>query len=458
MKRRTVLGLLITAIVCGTMIFSSVSAAEFVVPSDYLSTLNTKVQYEILDCNETGVNEWWTLTPSYRGDWETEIGSIWNFTLSDMEDDDGGFALENPIPYFDVLIADGHTANFTRSNISDSEIAVALSLGYQNFQPGLAIRMDRWAEYAQKAHAQSEVEQWWNPGNYDYADITVTNTTAFVTYKIEQTTGMRQNTTLTYSKDTGRLFYAKTQTSQYYWLEMQIKDGHERDVAGKVRYKVLDCNQSGVNEWWTVVYSYRGDWETEIGSIWNFTLSDLEDDDGGFALENPIPYFDMLIADNTVANFTATNISNSEIAVALGFGYMDFQPGLSVRVDRWDQLAQQAHAQVEVEQWWDPGTYDYADVTITNTSANVTYEIKQTTGMKQNTTLTYSRDTGRLLYAKTQSSEFYWLELELFDEFNGNDRGDGGIPGYLPSVIGIILAFSVFALVLKKKKKSTTII
>ena len=111
-----------------------------------------------------------------------------------------------------------------------------------------------------------------------------------------------------------------------------------------------------------------------------------------------------------------------------------------------------------MEQWWDPGTYDYSDVTITNTSANVTYEIKQTTGMKQNTTLTYSRDTGRLLYAKTQSSEFYWLELELFDEFNGNDRGDGGIPGYLPSVIGIILAFSVFALVLMQRKKSTTII
>lgn len=451
MKRKSIISILIMSLVLGTLLFSVENADAVTVPSDYLSTLDDTVRYKVININETGANEWWSMAFSKRGNWESEIGSIWNFTITDFEDDDGGYLVDNPIPYFDVNITelDG-SQNFTLANISNSEIAMNLGLGYLNFQHGLVVRKDNWDQLATDALSQRKVERWWAPGTYDNASVVVTNTTGFVTYQFKQETGLKQNTTLTYSKDTGRLVYAKTKSSEYYWLEIQLISGFEREIAELVQYKVTDCNETGVNEWWNLAWVKRGDWKTSVNSIWNFTLSDLEDDNGGYDVENPIPYFDMLIADNGVANFTESNISNSEIAVALSLGYMNFQPGLSVRIDRWDALAQKALEQSQVERSWAPGTYDYADVTITNTSTNVTYEFAQSTGMMQNTTLTYSKTTGRLIYAKTQSSQYYWLEIELYED-SGSNGPNPGIPGYISIYIGVSALVGIFIILQKKR-------
>ncbi|MHA1339317.1 MAG: hypothetical protein ACTSRZ_03520 [Promethearchaeota archaeon] len=196
-------------------------------------------------------------------------------------------------------------------------------------------------------------------------------------------------------------------------------EGFNTNISSKLQYSILDWNENQPLQWWSPSFTYRGDVYTNVSATMMFDLSDFGPNDAlSVVVKEPIPYFDVNITDiNGNVNFSVANVSSSEIAIALSLGYMAFQPGLIIRVNMWEELAELAFNQSSVERSWDPGVYDNATVEVINNTirGTVTYKFNQTTGFHQQTELEYSKTTGILLYAKTSVGN-YRLEFRLFSD------------------------------------------
>lgn len=223
-----------------------------------------------------------------------------------------------------------------------------------------------------------------------------------------------------------------------------IPEGYYSNISGTLIYTIEDWNEEDSLWWWSPTWIDRGHVYATIGGQMRFDLSDWGVNDASNVIcEEPIPYFDVNITKkNGELNFTNPSLSNSEIAIALGLGYMNFQPGLLVRIDDWNALKSVALDQSAVEQSWNPGTFDYAEVSVDIGSKRVVFDFKQTTGMRQNTTLTYEKETGILIEAVTQMSG-YWCHIII----------KNSIPGYeMFGLVSISIVSVILVTVLIRKR------
>ncbi|MFX0006122.1 MAG: DUF4430 domain-containing protein [Candidatus Hermodarchaeota archaeon] len=418
--------------------------------------------YQNLDFNRTYVYEvskfgdsvgWYNFTPwpgnSYEGDWKSNPGGqIWiNLTgFYKKDSNDWGNVFEDPIPWYDLNIIENNLGllniNFTLNNRSNSEVARALTLGFNNFQSGFLIPNANLTQIKELATQQAD------PGGlYDIVGkIELEETYNFLYIGFSQIGG-NQQTDLIYDKKSGLLVWAKTSIFGYL-LEIQSLN-FTLDYASSFIYNV--DNFGGAVGWYNFTpwpgNSYEGDWKTNSGGqiIVNFTgYYDKDPNDWGNILYGPIPWFDIEVVENIssifLTNFTLSNRSNSELSWALTLGYNNFQPGFLLHIV--NNLTSVKKLALQEASGFVNGL-----VTIEETELAIKITFDQIGG-GQGTYLIYEKRTGLLLWVKTFVGS-YLLEMAINEytpwEFDGenniipNDLLQKALPYIIISSISIIL-------------------
>ncbi|MFX1389860.1 MAG: DUF4430 domain-containing protein [Promethearchaeota archaeon] len=391
--------------------------AEPTIPNSYSQrvSLNNSYVYEVFQFGDaTG---WYNFTPwpgdSYEGNWKTNpegqikinITGFYNKDLNDW-----GNVFEDPIPWYDIEIFENNLGilnlNFTLSNRSNSEVARAMILGYNNFQPGFLIPNENFTHVKELASIQT------NPGGlYDIiGELLVEETYNFLYLGFSQTGG-GQVTELIYDKWTGLLVWAK---SSIFGYSLEIKSlNFTLDYNSSFIYNVN--NFGGKVGWYNFTPwpgdSYEGDWNTNKGGqiIANFTgYYNKDPNDWGNIIPEPIPWFDIKILENVsdilITNFTISNRSNSEIGWALTLGYNNFQPGFLIQI--MDNLTHVKKLALQEAVGFVSGI-----VSIEETELALKIIFDQVGG-GQNTYLIYEKRTGLLLWTNTSVGS-YLLEMAI---------------------------------------------
>ncbi|MFX0041361.1 MAG: DUF4430 domain-containing protein [Candidatus Hodarchaeota archaeon] len=360
---------------------------------------------------------WYNFTPypedSFEGNWRTNPGGQIkiNFTgFYNKDPNDWGNIFDDPIPWLDIEILEYNLSvldtNFTLSNRSNSEVARALTLGYNMFQPGFLIPISNLTFVKQLALNQAD------PGGvYDIkGDVNVEETFNFFYVGFDQIGG-EQKTYLIYDKQSGVLVWAKTSVFGYL-LEIKCLN-FTLNYASGFSYNVLQFG--GAVGWYNFTPwpgdSYEGDWKSNIGGeiIVNFTgFYNKDPNDWGNVFDDPIAWFDIAIYENNSGilqtNFTLNNRSNSEIAWALTLGYNNFQPGILIPIiDNLTRVKQLAFQEAE--------GFVSGLVNIEESDLTIKIIFIQDGG-GQETSLIYEKWTGLLLWTKTSVGS-YLLEMTI---------------------------------------------
>jgi hypothetical protein len=202
-----------------------------------------------------------------------------------------------------------------------------------------------------------------------------------------------------------------------------------------LEYRVQEWNGTNGLEWYVWDFSdpiHRGFAGSEINGKIEVNITGLHNESKRLTyLSNPepVPYGDIKFYwKNGDLNFTATNISNTEMAYVLNLGYMNWFPGFMIPLD-WEENAALAIAQSNV---WGI----LCDVRVINQTNSVVYTFKQQTGsLLQNTTLQYDTTSGALLSAYTEFGN-YWCRLIPYGPIPVPPARE--IPGYSILLIGIV--------------------
>jgi len=351
--------------------------------------------YQDLDINGTyiynvtlfgGPTGWYNFTPwpnSFEGDWETTPGGQIkiNFTgFYDKDPNDRGSIFGNPIPWLDIEILEYNvgslTTNFTLNNRSNSEVARALTLGFNYFQSGFLIPTENFTQTKNIAINQSD------PGGlYDIVgDVKVEETYNFFYIGFEQAGGGQQ-TYMIYDRETGILVWAKTKIFDYL-LEIQSLN-FTIDDDTSLRYDVIQFG--GEIGWYNFTpwpgNSFEGNWETNAGGqiVVNFTgFYDKDPNDWGNAFDNPI--------------------------ASLTLGYNNFQPGF--HINNIDNLTGVKSIALQEASGFVPGI-----VKTEETELTLKFTFEQTGG-GQITSIMYEKRTGLLLWTSTSFGS-YLLEMSI---------------------------------------------
>jgi hypothetical protein len=159
--------------------------------------------------------------------------------------------------------------------------------------------------------------------------------------------------------------------------------------------------------------SYEGQWKSNKGGqiIVNFTgFYDKDPNDWGNIFGDPIPWLDIEILENTLGtlstNFTLANRSNSEVARAFTLGFNYFQSGFLIPTQNLTQIKE-----IATNQSNPGGLYDIVGEVTVEETFNFFHIGFEQSGGGQQTYMTYDRETGLLVWAKT-SIFGYLIEIE----------------------------------------------
>ncbi|MHA1985022.1 MAG: DUF4430 domain-containing protein [Promethearchaeota archaeon] len=423
--------------------------------------------YQDLDINGTyvynvtlfgGPAGWYNFTPwpnSFEGNWETTPGGQIKINFTDFYDkdpNDWGSTFGDPIPWLDIEIleynAGSLTTNFTLNNRSNSEVARALTLGFNYFQSGFLIPTENLTQTKKIAINQSD------PGGpFDIVgEVKVEETYNFFYIGFEQAGGGQQ-TYMIYDRETGILIWAKTKIFDYL-LEIQSLNFTLDDDAS-LTYDVVQFG--GEIGWYNFTPwpgdSFEGNWETNAGGqiVINFTgFYNKDPNDWGNVFNNPIAWFDIEIFGNNSgileSNFTVNNRSNSELAWALTLGYNNFQPGF--HINNIDNLTRVKSMALQEASGFVPGI-----VKTEETELSLKFTFEQTSG-GQITSIMYEKRTGILLWTSTSFGS-YLLEMNIegYTPWQSEEEGISQPPDtlqeFLPyiiiSSIGLVSVISILA-------------
>jgi hypothetical protein len=447
---------LITLLVLIQLFFSasiSIVKAESEIADSYYQNLDFNSTY-IYEVSQFGDSVgWYNFTPwpgnSYEGDWKSNLGGQIRINLTGFykkDINDWGNVFENPIPWYDIDILENNLGtlniNFTLDNRSNSEIARALVLGFNNFQSGFLIPNENLTQIKELAIWQAD------PGGvYDIVgEINIEETYNFLYIDFKQINGGQQ-TEVIYDKKTGLLVWAKTSIFGYL-LEIQSLN-FTIDYTSSLVYNVDSFG--GAVGWYNFTpwpgNSYEGDWKTNSGGQMklNFTgYYDKDPNDWGNVIDGPIPWFDIEIVENIssilLTNFTLNNRSNSELAWALTLGYNNFQPGFLLHI--MNNLTHVKKLALQEALGFVNGL-----VSVEETELTIKIAFDQEGG-GQGTYLIYEKRTGILLWVETFVGS-YLLEMAIdnYKPWESERENDGtqsnllikSLPYIIISSISIIL-------------------
>jgi len=390
--------------------------AQIGISNSYSQNINSddSYVYEVIQFGDP--TEWYNFSSwpnSYEGDWKTNTNGqiIINLTgFYDKDPSDWGNVFGNPIPWYDIGIYENNLGNlnlnFSLSNRSNSEVARALVLGYNSFQPGFLIPNENLTNVKELALNQSD------PGGlYDIVgDLDIEESYNFLYIGFEQNDG-GQKTSLIYDKSTGLLVWAKTSIFGYL---LEIKSlNFTLDYSSGFEYNVLQFG--GAVGWYNFTQwpadSYEGDWKTDTNGqiLINLTgFYNKDPNDWGNIIDDPIPWFDIEIIENKsgilTTNFTLSNRSNSELGWAFTLGYNNFQPGILIHII--DNLTH-----VKKLAFQEASGFVEGLVSVEETQLTIKISFDQVGG-GQKTKIIYEKRTGLLLWTNTSVGS-YLLEMKI---------------------------------------------
>ena len=376
------------------------------IPNSYSQNLdfNSTYVYEVSQFGDPA--GWYNFTFGLEGEWKTNPGGQIRINLTgfyNKDPNDWGNIFDDPIPWYDIEIFENNlgilNTNFSLCNRSNSEVASALILGYNSFQPGFLIPNENLTNVKELASNQADPD-----GSFVRGEVNVEETYNFLYIGFDQIGG-DQNTYLIYDKWTGLLVWAK---SSVYGYLLEIKSLNFTTEDSFI-YNVIQFG--GATGWYNLTGGFEGNWNTNPGGqiIINFTgYYNKDPNDWGNVIDDPIPWFNVEIKENIsgilTTNFTLANRSNSELGWAFTLGYNYFQPGFLIQImdnlTRVKKLALQeasgvANGLVYVEE---------KQLTIKMTFDQINGD--------QRTHLLYEKRTGLLLWANTTVSN-YFLEMVI---------------------------------------------
>ncbi|MBY8990522.1 MAG: DUF4430 domain-containing protein [Candidatus Lokiarchaeota archaeon] len=384
-----------------------IAKADSSIPVSYSQDLdiNGTYVYNITQFNtEVG---WYNFAGGFEGNWKTNAGGQIKLNLTgfyDKDPYDWGNLFEDPIPWLDIEILEYNlgilSTNFTLNNRSNSEISRALTLGYNVFQPGFLIPNDNLTYIKNSALGQAD------PGGlYDLAgEVNVEETHNFLYIGFDQIGG-NQKTYMIYDKGTGLLVWAKTSVFGYL-LEIRSLNFTMDD---RFIYNVIQF--SGATSWYNLTFGLEGDWRTSAGGQIKLNLTgfyDKDPNDWGNVIDDPIPWFDIEILDNSSGilstNFTLSNKSSSELSWSLILGHNNFQPGFLIPII--DNLTKVKNLALEEASGFVSGLVSFEE---THLTIRISFD---QIGGGQRTYMIYEKHTGLLLWANSSVSG-YLLEMTL---------------------------------------------
>jgi len=206
--------------ISGLLVWANTSVGEYKLEFflvNYSLSFEVPYVYEILEFGDKPVG-WYNFSWGFEGNFSTNIGG--NITINftgffprDPNDLYGDVFPNDKMAWLNIKIYNNfsHTANFTKNNVSNSECAMILILGYYPFQSGFLIPiMDNISLVKQLALSLQ--------GKTISVTLKETNLTLCINFESDI-----QNTYLSYEKRTGLLLWTKT-TFGDFKLEMGLID------------------------------------------------------------------------------------------------------------------------------------------------------------------------------------------------------------------------------------------
>ncbi len=418
--------------------------ADQTIPESYSPNLNFNKPYiyEVVQFGDpTG---WYNFTFGFEGEWKTNPGGQIRINLTgsyNKDINDWGNVFSDPIPWYDIEIYENNLGtlnnNFTLNNRSNSEVARALTLGYNNFQPGFLIPNENLTYIKELALNQSD------PGGfYSKGDVNIEESYNFFYIGFEQIGGLEQKSYFIYDKWTGLLVWAKSSVLGYL---LEIKSLNFT-LENNFIYNIIEF--SGATGWYNLTGGFEGYWNTNSGGqiIANLTgYYNKDPNDWGNVIDDPIPWFDIEIVENKTgiltSNFTIANRSNSELGWAFTLGYNYFQPGLLIQII--DNLTRVKKLALQEASGFANGL-----VSIAETHLTIKIAFEQTDG-EQDTNLIYEKRTGLLLWVYTSIGD-YLLEMAIDDYSPLESTGEEAKPptNLFLSILPYIVIASISMLII----------
>ena len=392
---------------------------------------------------------WQNFSSETEGIWSTTASdeiliNITGFYDRDPADIFGDVFSDTNMPWFDIEIYKNAAINFTVSNVSNSEIARNLGLGFAKFQSGFVIPYNQ-TEWI-KANATLEAEG----ASGQTAHLTMEETHDFL-YLLFEEYGATQNqqTELIYDKNSGMLVKANTTLGDFH-LSL-ISYNYSLDFETEYKYQVNTFEPTGWAIWTDLYGGYKDIFATgsERGYILvNFTGLYHRDpllwDPDPFKYAMGRPWLDLKVVYEgdvrTDITMQMMNISNTESANALLISFPGFLSGFILPV--MDNKTYDIEAEILAASWF---TVD-REFTYEETDLTVDMHFKCGGSFPQETRLIYEKITGLLLYVDTIGQNYH-LEMTIenysIDIDDGTPQPQLGIPSF--PIIPII-SISLFTL------------
>ncbi len=443
------------------------------IPNDFYQEINLGENYTY---NVTGFGldtKWSDFAGNPEVDWKTDSGNqiLVNFTGFYNRDpnDPGDSFPDTDMPWMNISIFEdksGPSLNYTNANVSNSEVARNLKLGFSGFQSGFLIKVNHtdWL----KANATLEA----NGASGPKAHLTKEETYNFLYFRFEQYGSVEnQETELIYDKISGLLVWAKTINGSYN-LEIFLED-YALSFDKVYEYDMVEFK--GPGQWWSLSWEFLGLFISSSDDPLNVNFNGYygkdPSDSGGDVFTDPnlkrawlnVSFFwqgDFA----PVPSLQVKNCSNREAASSMMLGYFDFQTGFLIPYMNETYLKEKALEQTDV-------SGELANVYIKESDLTIKFTFQQTFSSwgsnHQYTSLIYEKRTGLLLWAHTQFSDYeIKLTLDGYEPQNvgllpatadDDDDKDGGkkqaIPSFILIVIFSMVIISSSILVLKMRRK-----
>lgn len=435
--------------------------ANGIIPPEYSDKLNLDGIYSY---NVTGFGKeatWLNFSGGTEGEWASTTNdeilvNISGFYNRDPDDISGDVFSDIHMPWFDIEIYKEAILNFSMSNVSNSEIARNLGLGFAKFQSGFIIPNNQ-TEWI-KANATLEAEG----ASGQTAHLTMEETYNFLYFRFEEYgTTQNQMTELTYDTKSGILIKANT-TRGDYKLGISLNN-YSLDFETEYKYQVNTFEPLGWAIWTDLWGNYKDIFAT--GSERGYILVDFTGlyhrdpllwDPDPFKYATGRPWLDIKVVYEgdvrTDITMQMTNISNTESANALLISFPGFLSGFLLPM--MDNDTYDIEAEVLAASWFTVDrefTYEEMDLT-------VDMHFQCGGSFPQNTHLIYEKYTGLLLYVNTVGQNYH-LEMTIenyhLDLGNENSQPQPAIPSFpifLTVAINLItMAITIF--ILRRKMK-----
>ncbi|MFW9945909.1 MAG: hypothetical protein ACFFDX_03675 [Candidatus Odinarchaeota archaeon] len=428
-----------------------------IIPPQYSEELDLDGEYIYHVLNFGEDSNWINFSDNSEGLWSTNtsdkiIINITGFYHRDPNDIIGDIFSDTNIPWFDIEIFKDTNLNFTLFNVSNSEIARNLRLGFARFQSGFLIPHNQ-TEWI-KANATLEA----NGASGLTAELTMEETFNFLYFRFDQY-GETQNQKieLAYDKITGLLVEANTSIGDY---NLAIKlVNYTLSIEKEYKYLVKTFEPLGWAIWTDLWGNYKDIYATGSERGWiliNFTGFYHRDpllwDPDPFKYADGRPWLDIKVVYQgdirTDITMQMNNVSDSECANNLLISFPGFLSGFLLPIVNNETYDIEAEV-IAASQFTEDREFIYKETDLT-----IDMYFKCGGSFPQETRLIYEKMTGLLLYVDTTGQNYHLeMNIENYELVQNGVDIPSEIPSFSMIVIASVVIMTILIIIKINKKK-----